>query len=264
MTDTLDLARTPPDLLAYLGWQGERYTLLRSHIEYYDGAGIATDAPAEVVAHWRRLGGIEAFNASEWYIAPTNQESAKALILQHHYAKSVSFLGVYIFGLFKRGETDLKGVSWWIPPAKASVDKYNAGGHKQTLALHRLVVTPDVPTNGASFLIGRSIRRIKQAGLYDYLITYADTWQGHTGTIYKATNWEYRGITEPRAVWLTEDGKQVSTLNRHKGKRASYTVEELEGMCTLVGRFPKHIYTMRLKMQVITGRKQLSLFADAA
>lgn len=56
---TLDLAHTPSDLLAYLGWQGRRYTLLRSHIEYYDGAGIATDAPAEVVAHWRRLGGVE-------------------------------------------------------------------------------------------------------------------------------------------------------------------------------------------------------------
>lgn len=50
---------TPSDLLAYLGFNGRRYTLRKTHIEYYDGAGIATDAPAEVVAHWRRLGGCE-------------------------------------------------------------------------------------------------------------------------------------------------------------------------------------------------------------
>lgn len=207
------------------------------------------------------------FDAAEWYIAPTNRDLAKAMIVEHHYAKSVSFMGVYIFGLFRRGETDLKGVAWWIPPAKASVDKYNPGGHKKTLALHRLVILPDVPTNGASFLIGRSIRLIKQAGVYDYLITYADTWQQHTGAIYKATNWEYRGLTAAKPVWITADGKQVSTLNRQLGARASYTSNELkQNDCTLVGRFPKHVYTMAIQ----THKKptiipvQLPLLLEAA
>lgn len=205
------------------------------------------------------------FNAAEWYVALTNRDQAKALIVEHHYAKSVSFMGVYILGLFRRGETDIKGVSWWIPPAKASVDKYNPGGHKRTLALHRLVVMPGVPTNGASFLIGRSIRYIRQQGLYNYLITYADTWQGHTGAIYKATNWEYRGLTQKKPVWLAADGRQVSTLNRQRGKRASYTSAELKSNdCQLVGRFAKHIYTMALDVPALKLPTQLVMFAEAA
>lgn len=205
------------------------------------------------------------FNTDEWYVVPTNRDVAKALIEKHHYSKSVSFLGVYIFGLFKRGDTDIKGVSWWIPPAKGSVDKYNPGKHKSTLSLHRLVIVPGVPTNGASFLIGRSIRLIKQAGLYNYLITYADTWQGHTGAIYKATNWEYRGMSSKTPVWVNSDGKQVSNLNRHMGRRASYTNKELQDSdCKMLGRFAKHVYTMALNVHELRVPIQLSMFAEAA
>lgn len=58
MTNPFHSSHIPPDLLAYIGWQGVRYVLLKTHIERVD-AGIATDAPPEVVAHWRRLGGVE-------------------------------------------------------------------------------------------------------------------------------------------------------------------------------------------------------------
>jgi hypothetical protein len=41
-------------------------------------------------------------------------------------------------------------------------------------------------------------------------VTYADTGQGHEGTIYKATNWAEAGETVPTRVWRDLTGKMVA------------------------------------------------------
>src|SRR5690606_8319410 len=146
-----------------------------------------------------------------WYVAPTNFLTAVRMVTRYHYAGGGAPNAVYTFELFLHGDFNCWGVSWWIPAAKGSVDKYNPGGFATTLALHRLVVHPLVPTNGASFLLGGSMRAIADAGLHDMLITYADTWRNHTGAIYKATNWRYEGLSNAHNVWVDDAGRQRGT-----------------------------------------------------
>jgi len=74
--------------------------------------------------------------------------------------------------------------------------------------LHRLVIAPDVPKNACSFLLSRSMRLIDRE-LWPCLVTYADQAQGHEGTIYKATNWDYVGMTAPEPIYRL-NGRMIS------------------------------------------------------
>jgi hypothetical protein len=109
-----------------------------------------------------------------------------------------------------------------------------------------------VPKNAASFLLGRAIRQIKRdpAKRWKHLVTFADTRMGHTGGIYRATNWTYDGLTRPYDVWVDKDGRQVTrprtggTGGTRLGTRSA-TVEEMKAMGYIrIGKFPKHRFVM--------------------
>jgi len=104
------------------------------------------------------------------------------------------------------------------------------------LALSRFVLSPEVPKNGASFLLSRSVALIKSDGRWDCLVTYADEWQGHTGTMYRAAGWDYAGKTKPERVY-TRDGVMVA---RKAGPRTRTHSDMLGAGCVCVGSFAKH------------------------
>lgn len=184
------------------------------------------------------------FDKREWSIRPVSLELAKRIVEQFHYAKHGSSWRVYTFGLFLRRDPNCWGVTWWIPAPKLSVDKYNPGGYKTTLILSRMVVHPLVPTNGASFLLSGSVKRIAGIGRYDTLMTYADTWKGHSGAVYRAANWTYEGMSEPTAIWLDNQGVLGSAYCQ--GRKLPGAIMRERGY-EMHGYYPKHIYTMHLK-----------------
>ena len=165
------------------------------------------------------------------------------MVSKLHYAKGGSNTYVYMHGLYKRNGKELMGAAWWLPPTRVACESVNKKNWKRVLGLTRLVCRPDAPRNSASFLISGSIKLIKIDGRFDTLVTYADESQGHTGSIYKASNWEYFGRTGPYPRWLDSNGRQVSaksTLNRKKA--------EMEALgYTKQGAFHKHKYIMNLE-----------------
>lgn len=197
------------------------------------------------------------FDKREWSVRTVSIDLARRMVEQYHYAKRGSTWRVYVFGLFLHRDPNCWGVTWWIPAPKLSVDKYNPGGYKTSLILSRMVIHPLVPTNGASFLLSASVRRIAAIGRYDYLMTYADTWKGHDGTVYRAANWTYEGMSEPTAIWLDSDGVLASTYKN--GRTQSRSVMKSQGY-HLHGYYPKHIYTLQLRSK--PQSEQLRLFVS--
>ena len=66
---------------------------------------------------------------------------------------------------------------------------------------------------------------------------------GHTGAIYRATNWTYLGTTAPGRRWATPDGRQVtgkSTVNRTKAEMLALGYRQLPPSV-------KHKYVMVLR-----------------
>jgi len=180
----------------------------------------------------------------DYFIAPISQALAKSLVEQHHYSKGGSNTAVYRHGLFHIDAPDIcLGVAWWLPPTKVAAQSVH-DDWRRVLSLTRLVVVPGVPTNGASFLMARSIREIQRTGDWTALVTYADEGQGHTGAIYKATNWTYKGIRPGHAVWVDSTGRHVA---KKAGPRTRKNAEMLELGYTNTGATRKHKFVMYLK-----------------
>lgn len=188
---------------------------------------------------------MDRLKKGEWVVRSIDLVTAHGLIQSFHYAKSAGNTAVYTHGLFRKGEDlfdfNCQGVAWWLPPTKAAaVATYPEGDWQKVLSLSRLVIRPDVPKNACSFLLAKSIALIDHTA-WECLVTYADTWQGHTGAIYKATNWEYLGLTKAQPVFVNGRGKM---MGRKRGPtNLSREQMALEGF-TVKGSFAKHKFRM--------------------
>ena len=173
----------------------------------------------------------------DYEVRPTSLRIAQEFVANYHYSQGGSNTAVYIHGLFHKQKPFVcLGIAWWIPPIKGAASRICPEDWQKVLSLSRLVVVPGVPKNAAGFLIAQSIKHIAKEGKFSKLLTYADTWQGHTGCIYKATNWRNEGLTEPTECWVTDDGRMVS----RKAGPKTRTKAEMEALgYKLLGKFPK-------------------------
>ena len=177
-----------------------------------------------------------------WGVRPVPIADARPLVEQFHYAKGASNTATYLHGLYRVGEDTCFGVAWWIPPTKSAALATYPDDWKGVLCLSRLVIHPEVPKNGATFLLSRSRKLIDQRR-WPCLVTYADEWRGHTGAIYKADNWEYVGKTKPERTYVI-NGRMTA---RKAGGKTRTHAEMLELGAEMVGAFSKHKYVRRVR-----------------
>jgi len=190
----------------------------------------------------------EVFLKNEWEVKDAPFIEGQELIKKYHYAKGGSNTYVYMHGLYHKETKKLCGIAWWLPPTRVACESVNKDQWKKVLSLTRMVVIPKVPRNACSFLLSKSISIIKRDNRFVSLVTYADEYQGHTGLVYKASNWIYVGKTGPYPKWIDCNGKQVSqksTKNRIKSK-----MEEM-GYIN-IGKFYKHKYVLHLTSNIQT------------
>lgn len=180
------------------------------------------------------------FAASDFTVRDAPFADVRALVVAMHYSKGASNTASECHGLFAFGR--LVGGALWLPPTRVCAESVAGGAWRTCLSLSRLVVAPWVPTNGASFLVGRSIRLIRAKRRWSHLVTFADESQGHTGTIYRATNWTYVGRTKPEARWVDTNGAQVSRLATKSRTRAEMAALGYR----IDGHFAKHKFVMEL------------------
>jgi len=188
---------------------------------------------------------------SDWYVDDTSIEEARDLVERFHYSKGASNTRVYVHGLYRKSDNALLGVAWWLPPTKSCGKKTYPENPQGVLSLSRLVVHPDVPINAATFLMASS-RKLIDRDRWPCLVTYADTWRGHDGAIYKADNWQYVGLTKPQKVYV-KDGRMVA---RKCGPKTRTHTEMLALGCECLGSFPKHKFVMISKPKKVHTPEQ--------
>lgn len=198
--------------------------------------------------------------SADWTVVSTPHAEVRTAVERWHYSNSTCDLSFYSFGLFRVVGLDLFGHPMpgskifggaiWAPPLRPAaeyVSRLFGVDRDNVLCLTRLAIAPSVGTNGASFVIGRSIRQIKKSKRWQALITYADDGQNHTGAIYRATNWTYDGQTTPRRLWVDPTGKLRSPKKGPPHKRKNMTVRECRarGWTQTEPHF-KHRFIMRI------------------
>lgn len=138
---------------------------------------------------------------ADWRIRSCTQTEAVAFIAATHYTGGAPNTSVARHALCPNDSDEIRGVALWLPPTKVAAVSVAGEDWRGVLALSRLCVTEGMPTNSASFLLGRSMKLIDRS-TWPTLLTYADTREGHTGAIYRATNWTCLGEVPGRDAWV--------------------------------------------------------------
>ena len=175
-------------------------------------------------------------------------------IRKYHYSKSTN--GVQqkeCFGLFKEGNFGIPymigAAMYAIPSMPHTAKKYNPEDHTRCVELRRLCCIDDTPTNTESYFIGKTLRWLKEHTKYRVIISFADTAQGHEGTIYKATNFNYKGMTSG-AKALMVDGERfhqrMLTKKCPKGDEIRRRIKSNDKDIWTEELPPKHIFVYYL------------------
>ena len=135
---------------------------------------------------------------------------SRHLFRQYHYGRDMLPNTKLVFGLYYND--DLIGSVIYSLPSRNQITKsldrcYVIGN---VFELSRLVLIDGLPKNTGSYLIGKTVRHIKRV-LKDVkaLVSYADTTEGHEGTIYKASNWIEVGKTAKNYHYEDEKGNRM-------------------------------------------------------
>tara|TARA_B100002019_G_scaffold47983_1_gene40612 strand:+ start:2061 stop:2657 length:597 start_codon:yes stop_codon:yes gene_type:complete len=162
---------------------------------------------------------------SEFYIDKVYKEEVKDLLYTHHYLKDESkdFKSGYNYGLFKRSEWECPlriggciGVCIFtgLPVPEIAVGAFGLERDQQEglFELSRLCIDPKVQEeeyNITSWFVSKCIKRFRKDANVRAILSYADS-NIHSGTIYKACNFKYFGLTEPKKDFYYADGTKHS------------------------------------------------------
>jgi hypothetical protein len=202
----------------------------------------------------------------QWEVHPIAHKDVVDFVSEHHYAKGCANTSVARFGLFYKGDREtLHGVSMWMPPIVGAGKKV-CDNHRVVLGLSRFCLRDDRPDNSGSFLLSRSVQLLDK-DRWKVMLTYADSAKGHTGGLYRASNWFFHGKTKPATIYIdptTEQmvSKKAGPTNRsHKEMlELGYVTEKSDGKYRFVMPSSRRV---RGKILKLTPEERHDLFFTA-
>lgn len=136
---------------------------------------------------------MEDIKASCLIIEPCSLKTVRGFIEQHHYSGSVNGVKVtQCFGVWY--ESALVGAAIFGAMSTTAWRKF-ADMEYKVIELRRLALLDHAGYNSESRVIGTALRWIKRNTKVEIVVSYADPLYGHIGTIYKATNFQYVGLS---------------------------------------------------------------------
>lgn len=144
-------------------------------------------------------------------LVPIEPGLACDLVRRWHYSGS-AVPGVVRYGWADGGE--IIGVSIFDPGHHATRQGVFGPEHfRHVLHHHRLALRPDAPAFTAGRFIAASLRQLRMDRPETWaVVTYADTCEGHHGTVYQATNAIYTGLyAKGNLKFRTPEGVLIGT-----------------------------------------------------
>ena len=196
---------------------------------------------------------------TDFTVEHVNRKAIVSFIEKHHYSHNVNGIqSYYHFGLFREGNfgipTMIGAMLYAMPSMPATAAKYNPINPSKCMELRRLVCIDDTPKNTESYFIGKTFKWLKQNTDVEVIVSFADQHYGHSGVIYKATNFEYIGETASARI-LMVDGKEYHSrsLNqtaRPYGRELKRRYDNGDENIFFTSRKPKHIYVYYLNKKI--------------
>jgi hypothetical protein len=153
------------------------------------------------------------------------KKELEILLLTYHYLKNESktFKSHYNYGLFKYPSWEcplnIGGclgacIFTGLPVPEIAVGAFGLERDKQEglYELSRLCIHPDIQEeeyNITSWFVSKCIKRFRRDATVRSILSYADA-NHHSGTIYRACNFKYYGLTESKKDFYYSDGTKHS------------------------------------------------------
>ena len=163
----------------------------------------------------REEGGSIPTSPHQLVLMEIDKSLAKECYKKWHYLGVKDFVSSYNFGVFYGNR--LWGCITFKPPSAEETIKGLFGNEDQRghFEIGRFALSDSLPKNSESRVISIAIRLLRKSEKIKSIITYADTAFGHGGTIYRATGFQYKGLTKQKSdFWV--NGK-IKERGRTKG-----------------------------------------------
>lgn len=200
------------------------------------------------------LMGVKNMNELQDYIfSPTERKDIRDFIEKWHYSHNIN--GVkhsYCFKMSLNNEIIAACIFGGIA-TKGVWEKYS-DKEENIIELRRLCCIDDTPKNMESFFIGKCLKWLKNNTKIKRVLSYADYTYGHSGIIYKATNFKLLGQTKGNYV-IDFNGRLYHTRTTHTKNKKKYLepwqvkiVNALKnGEAKYITTKPKNIYLLELR-----------------
>jgi hypothetical protein len=161
---------------------------------------------------------------SDYYIDRITKKQAEELLLTYHYLKDISkgFKSGYNYGLFKKNDFSPLNIGQLLgaiiftglPVPEIAKGAFGLERNEQEglFELSRLCIHPQTQQseyNITSWFVSKAIRQLRKDTEVKAIISYADS-DFHGGTIYRACNFMYCGLTEAKKDFYYADGTKHS------------------------------------------------------
>jgi hypothetical protein len=161
---------------------------------------------------------------SDFYIDKVSKKQAEELLLEYHYLKDISksFKSGYNYGLFRKNEFSplniggLLGVCIFtglpVPEIAKGAFELERNEQQGLFELSRLCIHPGTQSeeyNITSWFVSKAIRQFRKDTEVKAILSYADS-DHHSGTIYRACNFKYYGLTDRKKDFYYSDGTKHS------------------------------------------------------
>jgi hypothetical protein len=161
---------------------------------------------------------------SDYYIDRITKKQAEELLLTYHYLKDISkgFKSGHNFGLFKKNDFSPLNIGQLLgaiiftglPVPEVAQGAFGLERNEQQglFELSRLCIHPDTQSgehNITSWFVSRAIKQLRKDTEVKAIISYADS-DFHSGTIYRACNFVYAGLTDAKKDFYYADGTKHS------------------------------------------------------
>lgn len=132
-------------------------------------------------------------------VFPCSRKEISNFIEEWHYSKNMNgVISDYCFKLMDGNR--LIGAMVFGKLAMANVWKKYAKKQEHLIELRRLCCIDNTPKNTESYFIGKALKLLKKNTQIKKVLSYSDLTYGHTGVIYKASNFKLIGETKPQKV----------------------------------------------------------------
>jgi len=188
---------------------------------------------------------LSGISFDECVVTESTQRAARLFVSQYHYSGGMGNAGIPV-GMYHQPTNTKLGVIVFHAPISENVraSVFGEGHEDKVIELHRMAIHPDAPHNAGSWFISRALDWLKDyKPQYKAVLSFADTTEGHDGTVYQACSADYYGMSPPKTYYKDTEG--VLRAPRQNGENISKSQAKERGW-TPVERQAKHRYVFWL------------------